>query len=117
MEGDLAAPLAAFALFDAIVSNPPYIADADVETLMPEVRDWEPRMALGTHADDLHFYRRLAAEAPRLLAPDGLLAVEVGQGQAEAVADLWRAVSLADVAVINDYAGIGRVVRGITAAR
>ena len=117
VEGDLAAPLASFAPFDALVSNPPYIADADVETLMPEVRDWEPRMALGTHADDLHFYRRLAAEAPRLLAPDGLLAVEVGQGQAEAVADLWRAVSLADVAVINDYAGIGRVVRGITAAR
>jgi release factor glutamine methyltransferase len=111
-EGDLLAPLGAFAPFDVIASNPPYIAAADVETLMPEVRDWEPRSALGTHDDALHFYRRFAAEAPPLLAPGGLLAVEVGRGQAEAVAQLWRGAGLVDVAVTNDYAGIGRVACG-----
>ena len=56
---------------------------------------------------------RRTGGAPALLSPNGLLAVEVGQGQAEAVADLWRGAGLADVAIIPDYAGIGRVVLGI----
>ena len=110
--GDLLGPLALFAPFEVIVSNPPYIAAGEVDTLEPEVRDWEPRVALGTHPDGLHFYRRLAGEAPPLLAPGGLLVVEVGHQQAEAVAALWRKAGLRNVAVTNDYAGVARVVSG-----
>ncbi len=111
--GDALAPLAPFAPFDVIASNPPYIAPNDLKKLQPEVRDWEPRIALGTHPDPLHFYRLFAAQAPRLLAPGGLLAVEVGQGQADAVTALWRgAAGLKNVSVTNDYAQIGRVVTG-----
>lgn len=111
-EGDLLAPIAGNAPFDAIASNPPYIAPEEIEQLQPEVRDWEPRVALGTNPDSLHFYRRLAAEAPPLLVPGGLLAVEVGMGQAQAVADLWRSAGLTDVTATRDYAGIERVVTG-----
>jgi release factor glutamine methyltransferase len=112
-QDDLLNMAARFAPFDGIVSNPPYIAPEEIETLEPEVRDHEPRLALGTHPDVLHFYRRLAAEAPPLLAPGGLLAVEVGQGQADAVMELWRGAKLTDVTAIPDYAGIPRVVTGI----
>lgn len=111
--GDALTPLRPFAPFDALLSNPPYIAASDIDALMPEVRDWEPRLALGIRDDALFFYRRFAAEAPPLLAPGGLLAVEVGQGQAEAVAHLWsHEAGLAEVKVVADYAGIGRVVAG-----
>lgn len=116
LEGDALAPLSAFAPFDVIASNPPYVAPNDIKNLQPEVRDWEPRIALGTHADALHFHRLFAASAPVLLAPGGLLAVEVGQGQAGTVANLWRAADLRDVAVVKDYAGVGRVVTGIARA-
>ena len=111
-QGDLLTPLAPFIPFDVIASNPPYVAIEEIETLAPEVREWEPRVALGTHTDALHFYRRFADEAPPLLAPGGLLAVEVGQGQAEAVAELWRAAGMTHVSVTRDYAGIPRVVTG-----
>jgi release factor glutamine methyltransferase len=111
--GDLLSPVHGDGPFHAIASNPPYIAPDEIRVLEPEVRDWEPRIALGTNPDALHFYRRFAAEAPELLATGGLLAVEVGAGQAAAVADLWRgAAGLAEVAVVDDYAGIGRVVTG-----
>jgi release factor glutamine methyltransferase len=112
-QGDLLGPVKGFAPFEVIVSNPPYIAPDEIAVLEPEVRDHEPRIALGTNPDALHFYRRFAAEAPSLLASGGLLAVEVGQGQAEAVMALWRGAGLTDVAAIADYAGILRVVVGI----
>ena len=92
--GDLLAPIRAIAPFAAIASNPPYIAPAEIDMLEPEVRDWEPRVALGTRSDPLHFYQRLAMEAPSLLLPGGLLTVEVGQGQADAVVALWRGAGL-----------------------
>lgn len=114
LQGDLLVPLAPFAPFDAIVSNPPYIAPGEIAALPPEVRDWEPRAALTTGDEDaLLAYRRIAEDAPALLSPGGLLAVEVGQGQAEAVADLWRGVDLEEIAAIADYAGIARVVTGV----
>jgi release factor glutamine methyltransferase len=111
-QGDLLSPVARRAPFDVIVSNPPYIAPADIARLEPEVRDYEPRVALGIHEDSLHYYRRLAAEAPPLLSHDGLLVVEVGRGQAEAVAALWRAAGLEGVTIMDDLAGIPRVVSG-----
>jgi release factor glutamine methyltransferase len=81
--------------FDAIVSNPPYIASGDIATLAPDVRDFDPHLALDGGTDGLDLYRAIAAEAPALLAPGGVLVVELGIGQAEPVAHLFAAAGLA----------------------
>jgi release factor glutamine methyltransferase len=81
--------------FDAIVSNPPYIASGDIATLASDVRDFDPHLALDGGTDGLDFYRAIAAAAPTLLAPGGILAVELGIGQAEPVAHLFAAAGLA----------------------
>ncbi len=81
--------------FDAIVSNPPYIASGDIATLAPDVRDFDPHLALDGGVDGLEFYHAIAAAAPTLLAPGGVLVVELGAGQAEPVADLFAAAGLA----------------------
>jgi release factor glutamine methyltransferase len=80
--------------FDLIVSNPPYIASGDIAALAPEVRLFDPQLALDGGADGLHFYRAIAAAAPTLLAPDGAVIVEIGAGQAEPVAALFAAAGL-----------------------
>lgn len=110
-QGDLLAPLGE-ERFAAILSNPPYIPAADIPGLDPEVREFEPHLALTPGGDGLDLYRRLAAGAPALLQPGGLLAVEVGIGQAEAVAALFQAAGLT-TAVHPDTAGIDRVVCGV----
>lgn len=108
--GDLLAPLAG-RTFAAILSNPPYIPEADIGTLAPEVRTKEPHTALSGGADGLDFYRRLAAEAPQMLAPNGFLAFEVGIHQARDVAALAKANPLIGrTEILPDYAGIDRVV-------
>jgi release factor glutamine methyltransferase len=109
-QGDLLAPLAG-ERFDAIISNPPYIAEDDWAGLLPEVQQWEPKGALTPGDDALRFYRRLAAESPSLLKPGGLLAVEVGIGQAAAVAALF-AVAGFRVTVHRDTGAVDRVVIG-----
>ena len=81
--------------FDVIVSNPPYIAAGDIAALPPEVRLFDPRPALDGGPDGLDFYRSIAATAPALLAPDGVLVVELGPGQSESVAALFAAAGLA----------------------
>lgn len=108
--GDLLEPLAG-ETFAAIVSNPPYIPEGDMPGLMPEVRQWEPNIALVAGPDGLDVYRRLAAGVTRHLSPGGFLAVEVGFGQATQVAGLLAAVGLA-VDTRLDSAGIQRVVIG-----
>ncbi|MCI7540735.1 MAG: peptide chain release factor N(5)-glutamine methyltransferase [Veillonellaceae bacterium] len=116
--GDLLAPLASQdgaasgeAPYDAILSNPPYIPDADIEGLAPEVRCKEPRTALSGGADGLDFYRRLVADSPALLKDDGFLAVEVGIHQAQAVAKMAaQSGSFVRTEIIKDYGGIERVV-------
>lgn len=111
LRGDLLDPLVGREPFDAIVSNPPYIPDAEFAALPPEVRR-EPRGALLGGADGLRELRRLVEGGRRLLKPGGLLAMEVGAGQAEAVAELLRSAGYVDVLVRADLAGIGRVVAG-----
>jgi len=107
--GDLLAPLEG--KFSALLSNPPYIPDAELDGLQPEVRCSEPHLALAGGADGLDFYRRLCAEGPALLTEDGFLAFEVGQGQAGAVAALAQANPLiAGTEIIEDLAGLERVV-------
>ena len=98
--------------FEIIVSNPPYIASAEVEKLMPEVRDHEPRMALDGTEDGLHFYRRIIAEAGRHLVSSGMLFFEIGYDQGQAVSELMRTQGYREVQVVQDYAGLDRVVYG-----
>jgi release factor glutamine methyltransferase len=81
--------------FDVIVCNPPYIASREIAALAPEVRDFDPRDALDGGPDGLDFYRTIAASAPALLSPQGVLVVELGAGQAQPVAALLAAAGLA----------------------
>ena len=97
--------------FEAVVSNPPYIPAAEIETLQPEVRDWEPRQALTAGPDGMGLIRALVEHAPRLLRSEGgLLAVEVALGQAEPVLELLRAdARYTGVEEAADLAGVPRV--------
>ena len=91
-----------------VASNPPYVAEGDRDTLQREVRDWEPHLALFAAESGLAVYPRLISEAKRVLLPGGLLALEMGAGQAEAVAGMlagWHNVEL-----VNDLQGIPRVI-------
>jgi release factor glutamine methyltransferase len=109
-EGDVYAPITDRKL-DVIVSNPPYIPDADIAGLAPEVRDNEPHMALAGGRDGLDFYRRLVQEGASKLKNGGFLAFEVGIHQAKAVAALADDEALLGrTEIIKDYAGIERVV-------
>ena len=98
--------------FEIIVSNPPYIASAEVEKLMPVVRDHEPRMALDGTEDGLYFYRRIIEEAGKHLVSSGMLFFEIGYDQGQAVSELMRTEGYCDVQVVQDYAGLDRVVFG-----
>lgn len=95
----------------AILSNPPYIPAADLSGLMPEVQR-EPRLALDGGGDGLTFYRVIAEKWTKKLAPGGFCAVEVGIGQAAAVAALFRNAGLTGISVFRDLGGIERVVAG-----
>ncbi len=96
--------------FDLIVSNPPYVAAAEMARLAPEVRDWEPRMALTDEGDGLSAYRDIAAGARRHLRGGGRLLVEIGPTQGAAVGEIFRAAGLEDVTVHPDLDGRDRVV-------
>ena len=98
--------------FEIIVSNPPYIASAEVDRLMPEVRDHEPRMALDGTEDGLYFYRRIIEEAGKHLVSSGMLFFEIGYDQGQAVSELMRTEGYREVQVVQDYAGLDRVVLG-----
>ncbi|WP_455655533.1 peptide chain release factor N(5)-glutamine methyltransferase [Phascolarctobacterium sp.] len=109
VESDLFAGLPAGQAFDIIVSNPPYIPAADIAGLAADVQR-EPRGALDGGSDGLDFYRRIAAGCGTWLKPDGLLAFEVGIGQAQQVAGLCRQAGLTVTALRKDYAEIERMV-------
>ncbi len=100
------------ASFDVVVANPPYIPSKDIESLDPEVRDHEPRLALDGGADGLDAYRLLAPEILRVLKPDGVFAVEIGWDQAQAVEALFKAAGAQDVRTRKDLADRDRVVGG-----
>lgn len=103
--------------FDVIVSNPPYIATADLAGLEPEVRDHDPAMALDGGADGLEACRRIIPLAAARLAPGGSLALEVGAGQAEAVAALMRAAGLGRPETVADLGGVARCVIAVAVAK
>jgi release factor glutamine methyltransferase len=114
-EGDL---FAAFAgkRFDVVTANPPYIPTGDLATLMPDVRDHEPRLALDGGDDGLVLVRRIVADAPEHLDAGGLLAIEIGAGEAPATAALFEARGFQQVRVHLDIARIERVVSGVRPA-
>jgi len=98
--------------YDLIVSNPPYIAQREWDELMPEVRCFEPQLALLAGNDGLECYQQLAAQAISRLKTGGWLLVEIGYQQAEAVKELLAAAGLVNVFVRDDYSAQPRVVGG-----
>ncbi len=108
-QGDLLKPVQG-QVFTAILSNPPYIPESDIAGLTPEVRK-EPNLALVGGLDGLDFYRRIIGEGPSYLAPGGFIAMEVGIGQAQQVAQLAKkSGAFAEAQIVKDYGGIERVV-------
>jgi release factor glutamine methyltransferase len=113
-QGDLFSPLAPEECFDVIVSNPPYIDPALKSTLSPEVLWHEPGLALFPPSEDpCHFYQRLAKEGKAHLKPGGALLMETGAGMGEAVRKLLKAEGYHSIEVLNDYAGLDRIVSGM----
>ncbi|ODT61764.1 MAG: protein-(glutamine-N5) methyltransferase, release factor-specific [Phenylobacterium sp. SCN 69-14] len=110
--GDWTAGLAGES-FDVVVSNPPYIASEVIETLEPEVKQYDPRLALDGGADGLDAYRTLAPEIMRVLKPGGAFAVEIGYDQKDAVEALFNAAGAGDVWTIKDLSTHDRVVVGV----
>lgn len=98
--------------FDIIVSNPPYISSGVIGTLMPEVRDHEPVLALDGGADGLSLIRRIIGEGRLHLSGGGMLFLEIGCDQGEETAGMMRQAGFLEVAVVKDYAGLDRVVYG-----
>lgn len=98
--------------FDIIVSNPPYISSQECRTLMPEVREHEPLLALDGHEDGLYFYRRIIKEAPGYLNMGGYLYFEIGYDQGESVPALMKEAGFCDIVVKKDLAGLDRIVYG-----
>ena len=90
--------------YEFIVSNPPYIESAVIETLMPEVKDYEPRQALDGTADGLFFYRKIVEESRRFLVSGGMLYFEIGYNQAESVSSLMQEAGFVEINVVKDYA-------------
>ncbi len=110
IEGDLFAPVSG--KFNLITSNPPYIPSNVIEGLMPEVRDFEPRLALDGTADGLAFYRRICEQAPAYLPPGGWLLFEIGHDQGLEVSGLMRESAFSDVQVAKDLCENDRIVFG-----
>lgn len=108
-QGDLFAAAPAGARCDLIISNPPYIPTARIETLEPEVRDFEPRGALDGGADGLDFYRTIAAQAGAFLAPDGQVMLELDEEGADAAREIFQREKWQVEPVQRDYAGQPRI--------
>lgn len=106
LESDLLTAVAG-ELFDAVVSNPPYVAEADRDTLEPQVRDYEPASALFAGPGGLDIYERLIPQADAVLKPGGWLLMEIGQGQRDAIAKMLS--GWGDVSFVDDLQGIPRV--------
>lgn len=98
--------------FDLVTANPPYVLSGDIPGLSADIREFEPRLALDGGNDGLDLVRRIVADAPRFLAPGGVLAMEIGAGEADATRALFAAHGFTDIEVARDYGRIERVVSG-----
>jgi release factor glutamine methyltransferase len=108
-EGDAFTALPEGRAFDLIVSNPPYIPSAEIATLQPEVRDFDPRLALDGGVDGLDFYRRFASEAGAFLKSGGQLMLEFGDGQADALKNLFTNQNWIVDEIVPDYSARPRI--------
>ena len=99
--------------FEIIVSNPPYIKTEEIDTLMPEVRNHEPMMALDGLEDGLHFYRLISKQAKDYLLGGGMLFFEIGYDQGEEVQQIMLENGYQEVHLVKDFAGFDRVVYGV----
>ena len=98
--------------FHMIVSNPPYITGAEMEELMPEVRLFEPELALYGMEDGLYFYREIIRQAPEYLEENGMLFFEIGCRQGQEVSGLMEQAGFRDIRIEKDLAGLDRIVYG-----
>lgn len=105
-------PLAERKYYDCIISNPPYIKESIIPTLMEDVKNYEPYIALCGGDDGLHFYRSITEQSLKLLNDSGLLAYEIGHDQGEAVAEILKNNGFIDIRILKDLAGFDRVVKG-----
>lgn len=112
IESDLFANVRKEERYEIIVSNPPYIRTDVIDTLMPEVREHEPLMALDGRADGLYFYREITGQAKEYLQSGGMLFYEIGYDQAEDVCRIMEKEEFREVEVVKDFAGLDRVVYG-----
>jgi release factor glutamine methyltransferase len=95
--------------FDAVLSNPPYIRTGDIDTLAPEIKNWEPREALDGGPDGLDFYREIIPHAKEYLNPGGMLIVEMGAALAPGVAEIAEKEGLKPLPPLRDWGGCDRV--------
>jgi release factor glutamine methyltransferase len=114
--GDLFAAVEPARRFDLVTANPPYIATGDIDGLPPDVRDYEPRLALEAGEGGFDILARLVPDAPAHLVFGGVLAIEVGAGQARDVTELFERAGFRDIDVRRDYGRIERVVSGVLRA-
>lgn len=98
--------------YDIIVSNPPYIRSDVIETLMPEVKDFEPRMALDGYEDGLFFYRQIIRDSKQHMGIGSMLFFEIGYDQGQAVKALLEEAGFTECEIVKDFAGLDRVVYG-----
>ena len=113
IQSDLFEKLDSCEKFDIIVSNPPYIRTDVIDSLMPEVKEYEPHLALDGREDGLFFYREIIAQAGAYLDGGGMLFFEIGYDQGEEVCTLMEDAGYAEVEVVKDFAGLDRVVYGV----
>jgi release factor glutamine methyltransferase len=112
LQGEDLSVLPAQSQYQLVVSNPPYIPSAEIAALEPEVKDWEPRTALDGGPDGLEFYRLLAQAAPAALAPGGKIMLELGDGEAESVCDIFQKQKWIVESVLEDYTHRPRIFIG-----
>jgi len=106
--GDLFAPVGGMS-FDCLVSNPPYVRRDEIKTLQKEIRDYEPTEALDGGIDGLDFYRRIFKDASAYLSENGIIMLEIGLGQADAIRQLAQHAGFTQPRFIKDFAGIERI--------
>lgn len=112
IESDMFSNISASKKYDIIVSNPPYIPTKDIEMLEPEVRDYDPIMALDGDTDGLRFYRRIIEESSNYLNNNGFIAFEIGYDQGDDVKSLLEEKGYKDIHIYKDLGGLDRVIIG-----
>lgn len=112
VESDLFTGIPKGEQYEIIVSNPPYIRTDVIDTLMPEVREHEPLMALDGREDGLYFYREITHQAGEYLSSGGMLFYEIGYDQAEKVCKIMESEGFREIEVVKDFAGLDRVAYG-----